>query len=59
MLATKLHTIDNDEDGRNRPSRLRAASSTASWFFRGLGRALATPSGDTRRPYYPQQREHM
>jgi len=59
MLATKLQMIDSDDGAGYRASRLRAASSAASSFFKGLGRVLTTPSGDARRPYHPQQREHM
>ena len=58
MPATKLHTIESDE-GRERLGHLRAASRTASVFFKELGRALDMPSGDACGPSYPQQREHM
>ncbi len=65
MLPTNLHTLETDGRAEDRPGRLRSAAGSLSVFVTELGRAMATPAGDTRghvRPFYPgfpQQREHM
>jgi hypothetical protein len=56
MLPTSLHTFETTDRAEDVGGRRRSASGSAAVFLRELGRAIATPAGDTRghvRPYCP------